>query len=107
MGLVTGESLGQVASQTIQNIAAIEKGIDVSVFRPLIGLDKNEIVEIAREIGTYEASIQPANCCLGPPTRPETKASIPLVLKAERKLNMESLVSTSLEGLKIMEISHG
>jgi thiamine biosynthesis protein ThiI len=104
---ITGESMGQVASQTLQNINSIERGINYPVLRPLIGWDKNEIVDLAKVIGTYEASIQPANCCLGPPIYPETKATFGSVLKAEERLGMESMVEEALSNLRILEVGNG
>jgi thiamine biosynthesis protein ThiI len=89
--LITGESLGQVASQTLENLAAIEEAVDLPVFRPLVGMDKMEIVEEAKRIGTYEVSILPANCCLGPPPHPETRAKIEEVRKAEEELDVGGL----------------
>ncbi len=85
---------------------AIEEGIGLPIFRPLIGMDKTEIVDIAKMIGSYEASIQPANCCLGPPMHPETKATIDKVTDAEESLDMEELVEKTLAGVKIMEVSY-
>jgi len=105
--LVTGENLGQVASQTLDNIAAIEQGIEVPVLRPLIAMDKNEIVELAREIGTYEASIAPANCCLGPPLHPETRATSTMIARAEEELGMEGLVEKARKDAWVMEVGCG
>ncbi|MBI5253996.1 MAG: tRNA 4-thiouridine(8) synthase ThiI [Euryarchaeota archaeon] len=89
--IVTGESLGQVASQTLDNLSAIDAVTTLPVFRPLIGMDKAEIVELAKKIGTYEISILPANCCLGPPLRPATKASLEKVERTEAQLDVEKL----------------
>jgi thiamine biosynthesis protein ThiI len=107
LALVTGESLGQVASQTLQNLNTIETGVDVPIFRPLIGVDKTEIVDLAKKIGTYEASIMPANCCLGPPIYPETKSEFEKVSKAEETLDMMSMVKEVLEKAVVLEIEHG
>ncbi len=74
--LVTGDSLGQVASQTLSNLEVISYGIQKPILRPLIGLDKTEIVAIARRIGTYEASIQTLYACPFLPARPRTQASV-------------------------------
>jgi thiamine biosynthesis protein ThiI len=104
--IVTGENLGQVASQTIQNLSAIETGVETPIFRPLIGMDKIEIVEQAKNIGTYEASIEPANCCLGPPNHPETKATFDKIFKAEKALKMESMVEEAIEKAEILEIGN-
>jgi len=106
LGIVTGDSLGQVASQTLQNIHAIESGVNMPVFRPLIGLDKTEIIELARTVGSYDVSVQPANCCLGPPLHPETGATISKVQRAEDALDMAGYVKKTLENLKTLEVSN-
>jgi len=100
--IVTGESLGQVASQTLENIEVIEKVTDIPVLRPLIGFDKQEIVDLAREIGTYEISIQPdQDCCsLFVPKRPATKARIQDVEKTEEVLDIFSLVNRAVENVE-------
>jgi len=98
--LVTGESLGQVASQTLENISAISSVVDIPVLRPLIGMEKEQIVNIARRIGTFETSIQPFDdCCsyLIPP-KPETKAKIEDVVAAENRLgDWEAMLKRAIE----------
>jgi thiamine biosynthesis protein ThiI len=74
--VVTGESLGQVASQTLSNMEVISYGIPKPILRPLIGFDKTEIMSLARRIGTYEASIEKAHACPFLPERPLTQASV-------------------------------
>jgi thiamine biosynthesis protein ThiI len=74
--LVTGDSLGQVASQTLQNLEAISYGIPKPILRPLIGFDKTEIMDLARSIGTYEASIQESHACPFLPDHPLTQANM-------------------------------
>jgi thiamine biosynthesis protein ThiI len=101
--IVTGESLGQVASQTLPNIAAEYPAAPLPILRPLIGLDKQEIVEIAKRIGTYELSIQPGGCCTAVPQRPATKASIELVDAEEGKLDIPAMVKASMDGLMELE----
>jgi thiamine biosynthesis protein ThiI len=85
---VTGESLGQVASQTVENIAAISEAVRVPIFRPLIGLNKQEIMTEAREYNTYEISIRPHDdcCSLFLPPHPETRAQLEKVLAAEKNI---------------------
>ncbi len=92
LGIVTGDSLGQVASQTLQNLNTVEGGVGLPIFRPLIGMDKTEIVDLAKMVGSYDTSIQPANCCLGPPMYPETRATTAKVADAEKSLDMEGLL---------------
>lgn len=98
--IVTGESLGQVASQTIDNIAVIENVSNIPVFRPLIGMDKQDIIKIAKNVGTYDISIIPhEDCCsLFVPKNPETKAKLDKVEKEEEKLNVENLVDDAIDG---------
>ncbi len=88
----TGESLGQVASQTLSNLVGEDDAVDIPVHRPLIGLDKNEVIEIAREIGTYEISIQPAICCMLTPDGPKLSCKKEDVLREEEKLDWEKLI---------------
>ncbi|HEQ78579.1 MAG TPA: tRNA 4-thiouridine(8) synthase ThiI [Euryarchaeota archaeon] len=99
--IVTGESLGQVASQTLDNLATISKAISIPVLRPLIGMDKNEIIKIARKIGTYEISIMPANCCLGPPLKPSTSATPERAEKAENEIEVERLAEEMAEKARV------
>ncbi len=96
--LVTGESLGQVASQTLENIAAVDAAAILPVLRPLIGLDKLEIIEQARALGTYELSIQPhADCCtLFMPRTPATRASVAAVEAGEVDLDLARMVADAL-----------
>jgi len=103
--LITGESLGQVASQTIENITAVNQGITYPILRPLIGMDKLEIVNIARKIGTYEISIQPfEDCCsLFSPKSPVTKARMDIVEKNEARLDMETIINQALEQVETLE----
>lgn len=97
--LVTGESLAQVASQTLENLAAIEEAVNIPVLRPLIGMDKEEIIGEARRLGTYEISIQPYEDCCSflMPQHPETRAKIAEVREAEAMLGeMEPLIRETL-----------
>jgi len=102
IGLVTGESLGQVASQTLQNIYVETSGISIPIIRPLIGLDKIEIENIARRIGTYEISIRPGLCCTIVPKKPSTNAFLDRVLREEEKVDMTSMVEKSIAKVEII-----
>ena len=95
---ITGESCGQVSSQTLDNIAAIDQVADVPVLRPLIGFNKEEIVNMARAIGTFPISIQPdQDCCrLFVPRHPETRGQPDLVSKMESGLPVDELVQAAL-----------
>jgi thiamine biosynthesis protein ThiI len=100
LALVTGESLGQVASQTLENLARVTEAVSLPIFRPLIGSDKEEIIREARAIGTYEISIEPdQDCCsLFVPKHPETRASAEALRVAESRLDVERLVEAGLAG---------
>ena len=104
--LITGESLGQVASQTIQNLRAVESVATMPVLRPLIGLDKPEIIKIARRMGTYETSILPHfDCCsFLMPDRPATKSTSQELGNAEEVLDVQGLVSRALETTEIRPV---
>ena len=105
-GLITGESLGQVASQTMQALGVTDPLATLPVFRPCIGLDKEEIVQIARRIGTFETSIQPfEDCCtVFTPKHPRTRPELAKVLEQERKLDFEALVQEALDGAWVQHI---
>ncbi|MBI4208329.1 MAG: tRNA 4-thiouridine(8) synthase ThiI [Deltaproteobacteria bacterium] len=99
LALVTGESLGQVASQTLENLRAIEQSVEIPIFRPLIGMDKIEIENSARKIGTYEISIQEdQDCCqLFIPKNPTTKAHWRSLEQAEKSLDIEGLTQQGID----------
>ena len=98
-GLVTGDSLGQVASQTLENLRAVSAVAHMPIFRPLIGDDKEDIIRKAREIGTYETSILPdQDCCtMFVPRHPETMASVEEAERAEGSLEVSRLVESALD----------
>lgn len=100
--LVTGESLGQVASQTLQNCATIQEAVSMPILRPLIGLDKEEIIAEARAIKTYDISIQPGqDCCqFFIPAHPSTAASIDAAHKAEEKFDVSKWVKMGMDGIE-------
>jgi thiamine biosynthesis protein ThiI len=101
--LVTGESLGQVASQTVQAIACTDAAAALPVLRPAIGLDKEEIVVTARKIGTFEMSILPyEDCCtVFVPRHPRTRPRLDAVLKAEETLDREGLILRAMEHIAV------
>ncbi|MBE6628847.1 MAG: tRNA 4-thiouridine(8) synthase ThiI [Ruminococcaceae bacterium] len=105
-GLITGESLGQVASQTIQAIGVTDPLATLPVFRPCIGMDKEEIVQVARKIGTFQTSIQPyEDCCtVFTPKHPRTRPELAKVLEQEQKLDFEALVQEALDGAYTVRI---
>jgi tRNA uracil 4-sulfurtransferase len=102
VGILTGESMGQVASQTVQNINVVNQVARLPIIRPLIGLDKVEIIEIAHKIGTYEISTLPGLCCTIVPKQPSTAAKLPVVLAEEGKIDIDALVEKSLEGMYVL-----
>lgn len=104
--LITGESVGQVASQTIPALACTDAVCDRPVFRPLIGMDKEEIVAISRKIDTFELSIQPyEDCCtVFTPKHPRTRPKLAQVEEAERALDVEALEAEALEGIRRVPI---
>lgn len=98
LALVTGESIGQVASQTLQNINLISRATYLPILRPLIAMDKREIIDIAKEIGTYEISIEPyQDPCSLHARRPATWAKLEDVLAVEGQIEMDRLVEETLE----------
>ncbi len=101
--LVTGESIGQVASQTIQGLTVTNESVKVPVFRPLIATDKIDIIEVANKIGTFETSILPfEDCCtVFLPKRPVTKPRIDRILMSEEKLDVEKLVDEAVENMTV------
>lgn len=98
--LLTGESLGQVASQTLRNIKTESQAVNIPILRPLIGLDKLEIESIAKEIDTYEISILPGMCCEIVPKRPSTYSKLEVVLEEEEKVDIKGLVVEAIKGLR-------
>jgi thiamine biosynthesis protein ThiI len=103
--LVTGESLGQVASQTLENLTVIQEATELPVLRPLVGMDKNEITAQAQAIGTYEISIQPdEDCCqLFVPRHPATRMAVAQAHEVEAVLNIPALVQYARERTEVME----
>jgi len=106
--LVTGESLGQVASQTLENIKVIDEAVKMPVFRPLVGKDKEEIVQTAKQIGTYEISILPHQDCCARflPTHPETKANLREIKETEKKIDIKKLVQKAIKNTTIKTIHY-
>lgn len=108
MALVTGESVGQVASQTLESMAAINAVTNMPILRPLVGFDKHEIITRSEHIGTYDISIRPyEDCCtIFVPERPATKPSLPAVEAAEQALDVEGLIDRALENVDTLEIGY-
>ena len=106
--LITGENLGQVASQTMQAMAVTGAVVDVPIFMPLVGMDKEEIVTIARKIGTMETSVLPyEDCCtVFTPKHPKTKPTLEQVVHAERYLDRELLIQQALENVEKLTVKY-
>ena len=106
--LITGENLGQVASQTMEAMTVTGAVVDIPIFMPLIGFDKEEIVTIARKIGTMETSILPyEDCCtVFTPKHPKTKPTLGQLLNAERNLDREALITRALENIERIKVAY-
>ena len=104
--LVTGESIGQVASQTIQGLTCTNASVKMPVFRPLIAMDKTEIIEVAQKIGTFETSILPEeDCCtVFSPKKPVTKPKLDRIEKSENKLDVEKLIQDAIDNIEVEDI---
>lgn len=105
--LVTGESIGQVASQTMDSLAVTDEVVSMPVFRPCIGMDKSEIMDYARRIETYETSILPyEDCCtVFTPKHPVTRPKLAEILKSEKKIaNYEELIAAAVESAETFEV---
>lgn len=109
LSLITGENLGQVASQTINGIIVTNNSTNMLVMRPLIGLDKVDIIDWAKRIGTYETSIMPfEDCCtVFLPKHPVLKPTIEEIEDSEKILNVEEMVNKAVDDMKIIEIKEG
>jgi thiamine biosynthesis protein ThiI len=105
--LITGESLGQVASQTVQGLAVTNAAVEMPVFRPLIGMDKNEVIEIARKIDTFETSILPyEDCCtVFVAKHPKTRPKLDEILRLEEGLKLEELIEKAVQETEILLVT--
>ena len=104
--LITGESLGQVASQTIHALGCTDEASDMVVFRPLIGMDKQEIIDISYKIDTFETSIEPyEDCCtVFTPKHPRTRPILKYVKQAEEAGDFGDMIEEALNNLKVTHI---
>ncbi len=105
--VVTGESIGQVASQTIESLAVTDSVVELPVFRPLIGMDKIEIIERAQQIGTYETSILPyEDCCtVFVPKHPTTRPNMDSIIKSESVLDVDALIEDALSKSEVIIVN--
>ncbi len=104
--LITGESLGQVASQTIEGISVVNSSVNMPILRPLIGLDKVDIIDISKDIDTYELSILPYDdcCTLFSPKHPVTKPRLEDIENSEKNIDVASLVKNAIENMEVYNI---
>lgn len=109
LAIVNGESLGQVASQTLESMVAINEVTNTPVLRPLVSLDKTEIIEIARHIDTFDLSIEPfEDCCtIFAPPKPKTRPKIVSVQSFEQAMDLAGLIERAISGIRISEIKVG
>lgn len=107
LALITGESVGQVASQTMHALAATNAAVKIPVYRPLIGMDKNEVIEIARKIDTFETSILPyEDCCtVFVAKHPNTKPKLEKVLEFESRLEIDELIETAINNTEVINLT--
>ncbi len=90
--LVTGEALGQVASQTLSNMRSATASVRLPIVRPLVGLDKQEIEAVAKSIGTYGISTRPGVCCQAVPSKPATRSNLVQILREEERIDVDQIV---------------
>ena len=98
--IVMGDSMGQVASQTLKNMRVEQEAVKIPILRPLIGLDKEQIVQIAKKIGTFELSIEGAGPCGIVPTKPSIGAGLQKILKAEAEMDVPAMIEKAMAGIK-------
>ena len=106
--LITGENLGQVASQTMEAMTVTGAVVDIPIFMPLVGMDKEEIVAISRKIGTFETAILPyEDCCtVFTPKHPKTKPTLAQLINAEKNLDREALIQRALENIEKIKVNN-
>ena len=102
--IIMGDSLGQVASQTLQNIRVIEQAVNIPVLRPIIGYDKEDIVQIAKKIGTYNLSIAKSTGCSAVPNKPATMAQLDAILAEEKKIDVDKLVKRAVNKAELIPL---
>ena len=100
--LITGENLAQVSSQTLSNLTSITKNVSLEIFRPVLTYDKQEIIDLAKKIGTYEISKGPEICCLLGPKSPSTKSDVEEIRKELENIDVVRLIKESLEKAEVI-----
>ncbi|MBD3259307.1 hypothetical protein GF371_01610 [Candidatus Woesearchaeota archaeon] len=102
--LVTGDSLGQVASQTLHNLSVVDSAAKIKILRPLLGRDKKDIMDLAKKIGTYDISKQSTNCCAFVPKSPATKSTLEQIEAEEKKIDIKEIIEKRLKSVKIKNL---
>lgn len=102
--IIMGDSLGQVASQTLQNISTIEQAVNTPILRPLIGFDKEDIIRIAKKIGTYKLSIALSNGCSAVPRKPATRVKIADILAEEKKIDINEIIKRAINKSELISL---
>jgi tRNA uracil 4-sulfurtransferase len=100
--LTTGESLGQVASQTLSNMRTATASVSLPIVRPLIGFDKQEIEAVAKSIGTYEISTRPGLCCQAVPSKPATRSNLVQILQEEQRIDVDQMLDDVLRHATVL-----
>lgn len=98
-GIVTGEALGQHASQTLKNLTVSDSAVEIPILRPLLGYNKNKIVKLGKKLGLFGNGMKTATCCTATPEHPSVQSSLKKVKKVEEKLDIEALIQESVEGM--------
>jgi len=102
--LITGENLAQVSSQTLSNLKVITKNLSLEIFRPVLTFDKQEIIDLAKKIGTYDVSSGPEICCLLGPKNPATKTNPEKIARELGKLELNKIMEESLNKADVLDI---
>ena len=102
VAIIMGDSLGQVSSQTLQNLRVVEQAVSLPILRPLIGLDKEDVIRIAKNIGTYDISILPSDGCTAVPSKPATRARLEDVLTEEKKIDVNKIVDQAIKNAELI-----
>lgn len=103
--LIDGCSIGQVSSQTLSNLAVISKSVNLPILRPLLCYDKQEIIDLAKEIKTYEVSKGPETCNIIGPKNPATKSSLNIIEKEELKIDINDMINEAIKNMKEVKIT--
>ena len=102
VAIIMGDSLGQVASQTLQNLRVVEQAVSLPILRPLIGLQKEDVIRILKNIGTYDISILPSDGCTAVPSKPATRARLEDVLTEEKKIDVNKIVDQAIKNAELI-----